>query len=294
MDENLTWLVYGSEGWIGQMVVTILKDAGETVVKAQARCDNEVDVKAEILKVNPDRIISLTGRTAGRLEDGTMCNTIDYLEGKNKLIENVRDNLYGPFVLAMLASKYNIHYCYLGTGCIFNGYDGYDEESKPDFFGSGYSTVKGISDRMMHFFDVVLNVRIRMPIVSEICPKNFITKITTYDKICSMPNSMTVLSELLPKMVEMSRKKITGTINLTNPGMISHNEILCMYKEIVDPNFVWKNFTIEEQDKILLAGRSNNLLKTDRLVELFPDVLPIHESIRNVLIQMKKNMDTKI
>ena len=43
-----------------------------------------------------------------------------------------------------------------------------------------------------------------------------------------------------------------GTINLTNPGLISHNEILQMYKEIVDPSFTWENFTYEEQMEILV------------------------------------------
>ena len=45
---------------------------------------------------------------------------------------------------------------------------------------------------------------------------------------------MTVLPELLPIALDMMLKLETGTINLTNPGLISHNEILEMYKEIVD------------------------------------------------------------
>jgi dTDP-4-dehydrorhamnose reductase len=284
MNNPLTWLIYGANGWIGGQVCDILEKMGETIIKAKSRCDSETDVEKEIVEIKPDRIISLLGRTSG-----PGCSSIDYLEQKGKILDNVRDNLYSPMVLAILSKKYQIHYTYLGTGCIFDGYDGYDEESKPDFFGSGYSVVKGFTDRLMHFYsDNSLNVRIRMPIVSETTPKNFITKIITYSKICSVPNSMTVLPELLPKMIQMSKNKTTGTINLTNPGLISHNEILEMYKEIVDPNFSWVNFTIEEQSKILSAGRSNNLLKTDRLMELFPDVLPIKESVRNVLEKMKK------
>lgn len=60
-------------------------------------------------------------------------------------------------------------------------------------------------------------------------------------------------------------KGTTGTINLCNPGYISHNEILKMYGEIVDPLFKWENFTQEEQRKILAADRSNNFLETDKL-----------------------------
>ena len=81
-----------------------------------------------------------------------------------------------------------------------------------------------------------------MPITGEENSRNFITKITNYEYICSIPNSMTVLPELLPLVLDMMKNKTVGTINLTNPGLISHNEILEMYKEIVDPEFTWKNF----------------------------------------------------
>ena len=37
-----------------------------------------------------------------------------------------------------------------------------------------------------------------------------------------------------------------------------------MYKDIIDPSFTWKNFTIEEQDKILSSKRSNNLMDTNK------------------------------
>jgi hypothetical protein len=98
---------------------------------------------------------------------------------------------------------------------------------------------------------------------------------------------MTVLPELLPLVIDMTQKKITGTINLTNPGLISHNEILEMYKEIIDPTFTWHNFTIEEQNNILDAGRSNNYLDTNKLSYLYPEVKNIKESVRNILFEMK-------
>ena len=131
-----------------------------------------------------------------------------------------------------------------------------------------------------------------MPITDEFNKRNFITKITTYEKVCSVPNSMTVLNELIPLMVDMAKKFTTGTVNLTNPGLISHNEILEMYKEIVDPDFSYKNFTIEEQNEILASGRSNNFLETTRLESLYPNVKNIKTSVREMLIQMKKNKDS--
>jgi dTDP-4-dehydrorhamnose reductase len=289
-------LVYGGNGWIGQQVIELLNEKHQ-VFLGEARAENYKELEDEIKKVNPTHVMSFIGRTHGTIGDKEY-TTIDYLEQKGKIKENVRDNLYSPLVLAIICSKLNIHITYTGTGCIFE-YDkqhpfakpvnGFTEEDYPNFFGSSYSVVKGYTDKLMHLFeDKVLNVRIRMPITSTYNSRNFITKIINYEKICSIPNSMTVLPELLPIMIDMAEKNITGTINLTNPGLISHNEILEMYKEIVDKNFTWKNFSIEEQNEILAAGRSNNYLDASKLEKLYPKVLNIKDAVRKCLESMKK------
>ena len=104
------------------------------------------------------------------------------------------------------------------------------------------------------------------------------------------PNSMTVLNELLPIMIQLALQNKVGTVNLTNPGLITHNEILEMYKDIVDPSFTWNNFTIEEQNQILASKRSNNCLDTSVLECLTNyKVKNIKDSVRDVLKQMASN-----
>jgi 3,5-epimerase/4-reductase len=293
-------LLYGRNGWIGQKVYDLLIQGGHAVVVGDARAEDLVALEEEIKYVNPTNIISTIGRTHGMI-DGVNYTTIDYLEQKGKLRENIRDNLYSPTILALISNKCGIHYAYLGTGCIFTYDDehpyeeelnGFKEDSKPNFFGSSYSIVKGYTDMIMKMFDNVLNVRIRMPITDEINSRNFITKITTYKNICSIHNSMTVLPELLPIMIDMCDNKVTGTVNLTNPGLISHNEILEMYREIVDKDFKWDNFSIEEQRQILASERSNNFLDTSRIESLYK-VKNIKDSVRDVLYKMKETQEKR-
>jgi dTDP-glucose 4,6-dehydratase len=299
ISKDVNILVFGAKGWIGNMVVTILDNMNYKYHIAESRADNYNDICNEIERLeNITHIMSFIGRTHGIYENKKI-TTIDYLEKPGKLKENINDNLYAPFCLAMISEKYDIHYTYLGTGCIFNHdtnteCEGYNEESLPDFFGSGYSTVKGFTDRMMRIFKNVLNIRIRMPITDNMNERNFITKITNYKKICSIPNSMTVLPELLPLMIDMMLKYKTGTINLTNPGLISHNEILIMYRDIVDNRFTWENFTIAEQDMILDSKRSNNLLDTTQLSTLYPNVKNIKDAVRDILLSMKHKTKTNL
>ena len=283
-------LIFGAKGWIGQKVINILSTNHHVAVfSASCRADDADAVKTEIMKFSITHVMSFIGRTHG---DGI--NTIDYLEKPGKLVENMRDNLFAPLTLADVCSKFDVHYTYLGTGCIFDYDDnhpfgnestGFNESDVPNFFGSSYSVVKGYTDRLMRRL-AVLNVRIRMPITDEISSRNFITKITSYSRVCSIPNSMTVLNTLLPTMIDLALKRHIGTVNLVNPGLITHNEILELYKEIVDPSFTWTNFTIEEQNQILASKRSNNCLDTSKLSS-FSQVPHIKDAVRDVLIQMK-------
>jgi len=290
----MKFLIYGGKGWIGSMMCNLLKEQNIEYEVGKERVDNEDDLVSEIESVNPTHIMSFIGRTHGEFE-GEKIKTIDYLEKSGKLVENVRDNLFSPLVLALICQKKEIHLTYLGTGCIFSQDEsiienscGYAEVAQPDFFGSSYSVVKGFTDRLMHHFnDSVLNLRIRMPIVNYSNPRNFVTKITQYEKVCSINNSMTYLPELLPIALDLAIKGETGTLNLTNPGSITHNQILELYKTYVDPAFTWNNFTIEEQNLILLSARSNNKLDTGKLQMMYPRVLSIYEAVEKCMKSYK-------
>ena len=289
-----TVLIYGANGWIGQQLVNYINTHHAdkfTVLVGKSRADDDDAVDVELDDRKPTHVISLVGRT-----HGPGFSTIDYLEQPGKIDENLRDNLCGPTTLAFACKARGIHYSYFGTGCIFNGATpdntGYTEADKPNFFGSSYSVMKGMTDRLFHIpvlASNTLNLRIRMPITDTVSPRNFITKITTYDKICSIPNSMSVLITLFPCLIDMMINKTVGTVNFTNPGVISHNEILEMYATIVDPSFTWKNFTIEEQDTILASKRSNNYLNTSKLEAMYPDVPRIHDAVRSCLERMAGN-----
>jgi len=296
-------LVYGSKGWIGHQFVEVLNKHNIEHVEGTSRANCVGDLEQEINSINPTHIASFIGRTHGRIDD-TVYTTIDYLEQKGKLVENIRDNLFSPLLLANICVSKNIHFTYLGTGCIFSfdekhpferEENGFREEAFPNFFGSSYSIVKGFTDQLMKLYEKnVLNLRIRMPITDCKHDRNFITKIVKYEKVCSIANSMTVLPEMLPYVLDMMVKNITGTINLTNPGLISHNEILQMYKEILDDSFTWKNFTQEEQRQILAADRSNNYLDTTKLTALYPNIKHIRDSIKDCLIQYKESFKEEI
>src|SRR5207244_563677 len=127
-------------------------------------------------------------------------------------------------------------------------------------------------EKMLMAYPNVLYLRIRMPVSSDIHSHNLITKLTRFAKVVNIPNCLTVLDDLVPLIPRMVINGLSGIYNFVNPGVISHNEILDMYKKYVDPTFSYQNFSIEEQGKILKGARSYNELDVTKLLSIFPGI----------------------
>lgn len=285
-------LVYllGHKGWIGQMFMRVLESQNIPYKLSTVR--GEDDHIFEEIK-GCTHVLCCIGRTYGT-HNGVKYNTIDYLEHPETINENLNDNLYVPLRLAIHCSQNNIHFTYLGTGCIYTYEQDLDalvhEDTTPNFKGSKYSLVKSFTNNLINMLPV-LHLRIRMPITAEKSHRNLIDKLVNYTRICSIPNSMSILDELLPISIEMMKTNTTGAFNLTNPGRIAHNEILTLYKEHVDPNHTWENMTIEDQDKLLLGKRSNNYMDTTKLEAFHKEHashLPLHNINEGIKIVMEK------
>jgi len=285
--DSLRVLVYGGRGFVGDELVPSMEQDGWHVVLSQLRVNifTTQAVAAELDFVKPHRVLILIGKTRG---EGY--KTIDYLEDKPFL--NVESNLFAPLWLAMNCAQRKTHCTFFSTGCIYESHSThtppYTEEDPPNFFGSSYSMVKAFTDQLMRhplLRKHVLAVRIRMPILFSHHPFDFVRKITSYARVIDVSNSMSVLPTLFPALLDMMRNKTAGTINLVNPGAMSHNEVLTMYRDLLHPEFTWANFTVEEQDQVLKSRRSNNRLSTKRLQAMYPGIPTLRSALREALLQ---------
>jgi len=230
------------------------------------------------LQFKPTHVLNAAGVT-GR-------PNVDWCETHK--LETIRANVLGTLTLADVAHLAGVHCTVFATGCIF-AYDdahplgsgvGFKEGDTPNFTGSYYSFTKALTESLLAQFPSTLVLRVRMPIVGDLTyPRNFITKILTYNKIVDIPNSMTVLPDLLPHALAMARRRVSGIMNFTNPGAISHNQIMELYKEFVDPELTWSNFSLEEQAKVIVAPRSNNEMDTARFAKECPGIMGIREAL---------------
>ncbi|CAN1301630.1 Trifunctional UDP-glucose 4,6-dehydratase/UDP-4-keto-6-deoxy-D-glucose 3,5-epimerase/UDP-4-keto-L-rhamnose-reductase RHM1 [Linum perenne] len=249
---TLKFLIYGRTGWIGGLLGKLCEKQGIQFEYGKGRLEDRSSLLADILNVKPTHVFNAA---------------------ESHKTETIRANVAGTLTLADVCREQNLLMMNYATGCIFE-----------------YDAAHNIQvEELLKEYDNVCTLRVRMPISSDLNnPRNFITKISRYSKVVNIPNSMTVLDELLPISIEMAKRNLRGSWNFTNPGAVSHNEILEMYKKYIDPKFTWANFTLEEQAKVIVAPRSNNEMDASKLKEEFPELLSIKESLIKYVFEANK------
>ena len=152
---------------------------------------------------------------------------------------------------------------------------------------------------MLNEYDNALILRLRMPVSDDLHPRSFVTKIKNYERVVDIPNSHSILHDLLPVAIALAEHHETGVFDVTDPGAISHNEVLELYKQILEPEFAWKNFTLDEQKGVVTVERSNCELDSTKLMGKVKQYvgegqelhLPeIHEAYRMCFERMKAGM----
>lgn len=248
---------------------------GIEVFKAESRLQNREEVEREIDEIKPSHVLMCAGIT-GR-------PNIDWCEDHKP--DTIRTNVIGTLNIADICDSRGIHCTVYATGCIFK-YDeahplgsgiGFKEDDKPNFDGSFYSQTKGYMEPLLSCYPTCLILRVRMPVSDDLIHRNFVTKIVKYERVVNIPNSMTILHELLPASLAMAKANLTGVYNFTNPGVISHNEVLDLYIKYIDPTYHYTNFSLEEQAKVIKADRSNNELDTTKLMADMPEGIVIND-----------------
>ncbi len=271
-------LIFGN-GYIGN---EFLEFYGDKAVMSKVRLEDYSDVLAELEVQKPDVVLNCAGKT-GR-------PNVDWCED-NKMA-TITSNVMAPMILARACEELGVYMVHLGSGCVYEGYndgDGFTEDDEPNFDGSFYSKTKAWSEKMLKEFPV-LQLRLRMPFDSKPGPRNFVTKIVKYEKVISVPNSISVMDDFLDASAKLIEQKVTGIFNMTNPGVIDHAEILDIYKELVDPSYDYEIFSVEEMEKITKAKRSNCRLATDKMEDYGVKMRPVKEAVRDALTEYAKHM----
>lgn len=272
---SMNVVILGGKGYLGQKFLEVYPDAytpSLDIGDAQAVGDMLDDIR-------PDVVINCAGKT-GR-------PNIDWCEEHKE--ETLYSNLTGPLVLLRECAEKGIYWVHIGSGCIYegdNGGEGFTEEDEPNYRGSFYSRTKLWSDAVLREFPV-LNLRLRMPFDGEGGERSLITKISKYDRLLDVKNSMTYVPDFLDVTAQLIERRKTGTYNVVNPGVTSPFEIMTLYKGIVDPSHSFEKLNLDDLSDVAKTGRSNCVLSSRKLESEGLSMRPIEDAVRHALEMMK-------
>jgi 3,5-epimerase/4-reductase len=281
-------VVYGGTGFVGSYITKQLVSDGKFYMSSKTRIHNYEDIKKELSIYKPTHVISAAGFS-------TPTNIDFYEKNKSSLL---LVNTAGNIILANICQELGIHLTIIMSGCIYNSsiikqngkkYDKiFKDIEEANFNGSYYSENRIFTENLLSIYDNVCLLRIRMPISEDMNSKSLITKLINYRNITNIPNSVTVMEDMIPYISKIIKHNITGKINLVNEGSITNSYILYLYKKYVNRRFQYKISSLEDIEKTQFAKRSNCLIQPSLKLGAVPNV---RHSVINIIKNLKKIKD---
>lgn len=268
----------GRSGYIGSEFKAQLLRQCEVVALAPPHV--QVDsyrgfIKDTIEHINPDIVINCAGYTGKP--------NVDACETQKEAC--FYGNVTYPKEIAKACAEVGTPFGHVSSGCIYNGYDKvFTEEDAPNFsFESGYcsyySGTKADGEKAILAANPNSFIwRLRIPFEETANPRNYITKMINYDKILSLPNSLSHKGEFVKMCIETITKEVPyGIYNVVNEGEFNAKELFTLLKKYGVYEGKKKFYAdLEEFNKDVVAPRSNCVLSVDKLKSV--GIVPRHIS----------------
>ncbi len=257
-------------GFIGRRCAESWKEA----VLAPERINSVGEVVALLEKYQPDAVLNAAG-VVGK-------PNVDWCETHQ--LETIQGNTILPLLIAEACQKKQVYLLHIGTGCIYYGYSpdplGW-KETEPANPAAVYTRSKYAADLTLATLPNVGIARIRMPLDSIPFAGNLIDKLVSYSRVIDVVNSVTVIEDMMSVFHALLTKQAEGIFHVTNPGAITHREIIGLYEKYVDPSHRNEWITADElvQQGLAKKIRSNTILQSVNLAKEGISMRPIQEAL---------------
>lgn len=278
--------------------------------KVEGRVDFSSKQIENLLDIEkPDVLINCIGYT-GR-------PNIDQCEANKEITATT--NIVLPVLLAEACAKKSIHMIQIGSGCIYFGkspnvaytignepYKPTISFSDPDWFDksvvdmgwketdfanpqSFYSKTKYACDLALGSMKNVATLRIRMPISDKDHSRNIINKLRGYKQIIDIPNSMTMVSDLVRCVDWVIKTSQVGTFHVANPQSITAAQIMREFQKH-RPKHTFEIISEKQLDRLTIAKRSNCVLDTRKLQNAGFHMTPSEDALKKCMDDYVKNL----
>lgn len=261
-------LIFGATGYIGSEFVKQLDGTGGDLALFTAKSRN-VDGTPytffELIKVinqyMPTHIINCSayiGKTS-------------VVDCENNKDQTILSNVMFPSMLGQICRCKGIILGHLSSGCVFNGYtaEGWKEDDEVHLSFkkkcSFYTGTKVMAEDALKHVEKKYIWRIRLPFDNIPSPRNYLSKIMSFDKLLLAENSLSNRQDVVSACIACILKGIPyGTYHVVNPGGISPTEIVKLLKEHGSKK-EYQYLSDEELEQRTQIPRSNTVLNVEKL-----------------------------
>ena len=203
------------------------------------------------------------------------------------LEENLKYNLYYSIQVCNICKNMNVHVTYIGEGCVFSN----SNSTEPDLKVSNHSLMNIYTEKILNeLYPDILYLRIRYPITADFKPNCHLMKLISFTNILDTDNSITIIEDMMPIMLEMLQKQVKGIFNFFGKHYINSIETIIQLKTF-DSLINFKVMT-ENVHNNKIGKRSNGIFDNTSLETFCNEnklILPSSsQSLINCLNKMKK------
>jgi UDP-glucose 4,6-dehydratase len=191
--------------------------------------------------------------------------------------DTVEGNVVFPAMLSQLCSNKGYLYTHISSGCIYGGYSkDFTEEDASNFDfqnGSFYSGTKALAEKIVKQNNPNSYIfRLRIPFDEFESPRNYLTKLLTYDTLLDARNSLSHRADFAKYTIDLIEQRVPfGIYNVTNKGSVTTKEVVELMKEHLKPNKEFKFFSkLDNFMQEVTAPRSNCVLDTSKIEQYIP------------------------
>lgn len=281
-------LLLGSTGYVGQEFVRQLNSRGVHYHTMSAKGLDPKVLEERIAKLGIDTIINAAGYVGKPNVDACEDHKLEALEG----------NFLLPAMLGSIASRRNLILGHVSSGCIFNGYKqgGFTEEDRPNFSfdmppSSFYSGTKALGESALKNVATAYVWRLRIPFDNQDSPRNYLTKVMSYDTLLNVQNSLSNRVEYVRACLNMIERQVPfGVYNVTNEGSVTAREVVELIKKYKLSEKDFKFFdNLDQFNSKVRTPRSNTILNTKKLRSVGLGLSNVHQSLETSLRNWRKN-----
>ena len=281
------YIILGKNGYIAEAIIKELKSRDLPHVawsRSEVDYTNLAELKYNLYILGDDlHIINCAGYIGKPNVDACELAKADCIEG----------NILLPAMLAQLCYESKYNFTQISSGCIYGGYEkNFTEQDAPNFDfqnGSFYSGTKAIAEKVVLQNNANSYIfRLRIPFDEHASPRNYLTKLLSYDTLLDAKNSLSHRADFAKYTIDLIEQKVPhGIYNITNKGSVTTKGVVKLIKKynLSDKDFKFFD-DLESFKKETVAPRSNCVLDTTK-IEQYLKLRTVKESLEDALSKYK-------